>query len=168
MPAWEPWQILVGACLAAIAVMAVMLRLIMRSLRQVLMRRIADSFPEGETILLQDLSANFFGRESAGGMQLRGNGALVLNSKSLDFLMLWPNRRLQIPISAITGTSTVRSHCGKTIGRDLLKVQYITDAGEDSMAWYVPDVRGWQNQLDTIRMAAGDHLPTMNSAGGGN
>lgn len=101
-------------------------------------------------------------------MQLRGNGALVLTSGSLEFLMLWPNRRIRIPVSSITGTSVVRSHCGRTIGRDLLKVQYMTGAGEDSMAWYVPDVRGWQNQLDTVRLADGVDVSAMFGTGGGN
>ena len=168
MPASGPWLILIGGCFATLAVIAVSFRLTVSFLRSVLLRRISATFSAGEPILLQDLSANYFGTASAGGMQLRGNGALVLTDTSLEFLMLWPKRRLQIPLQAITGTSIVRSHCGKTIGRDLLQVQYITDAAEDSMAWYLPDVRGWQNQLDTVRMAARAELPTVNANGSGN
>lgn len=168
MPTWEPWLIFVGSFIATIGLLAVILRQITGFMRQVLVRRIAESFAAGERLLLQDLSANFIGRQSAGGMQLRGNGALVLTSGSLEFLMLWPNRRIRIPVSSITGTSVVRSHCGRTIGRDLLKVQYMTGAGEDSMAWYVPDVRGWQNQLDTVRLADGVDVSAMFGTGGGN
>ena len=102
-----------GGVAAAFAVL--MLSWLIRRVRMLSARRIAESIPDAAQILLQDSGANFFGLESLGGMQLRGNGGLVLTSGCLYFCMLLPRRELKISLEEIEETSLVRSHCGKSV-----------------------------------------------------
>lgn len=98
-------------------------------------------------VRLQDLKALGFGLESKGATQLRGNGALVLTAKELHFFQFTPASDTRIPLDAITEAKTVKSHLGKTIGRDLLHVSFTADGKPDSMAWYVADVGAWTGLL---------------------
>lgn len=122
-------------------------------------KRIAEAIPDSSDILLQDSGANFFGLESLGGMQLRGNGGLVLTARNLSFFMLVPRRDVQIPLASIEETSLVRSHCGKTVFRDLLKVTFRAGEsealGRESAAWYVRDAGAWKRAIDAARQHPG-------------
>ena len=98
--------------------------------------------------LLREGDANSFGIESAGVWQVRGNGNLALTKHELLFAQWVPNRLLRIPRSSIVEVTTARSHLGKTVGRDLLKVVWLTDLGaEDSIALWVRDLEGWLEAL---------------------
>jgi hypothetical protein len=99
--------------------------------------------------LLREEDANSFGVESAGVWQVRGNGSLVLTKHELLFAQWVPNRLLRIPRNSIVDVTTAKSHLGKTIRRDLLKVVWTTDLGtRDSIALWVRDLDGW---LDALR-----------------
>ena len=148
MHSFSPWLSFIGELIFALAIIAVALRLILKWVRQVLRQRLAEVLDPAAVILLEDFRANYFGRESLGGFQLRGNGVLVLTDTSLEFLMLWPRRHFRIPLADITGVAIVRSHCGKTIGRDLLKVFFQSAEQADAMAWFVPEAQSWKNHLD--------------------
>ncbi len=100
-------------------------------------------FAPGEAVLT-DPMANYFGRASRGGMEVRGNGALVLTDKALWFHRIGADAPLEIPLASITSVDTTRSHAGKTIGRDLLRVSF----DDDSVAWYVRDLAGWLAAVD--------------------
>jgi hypothetical protein len=94
--------------------------------------------------LLREGDANSFGVESAGVSQIRGNGSLALTKHELLFAQWVPNRLLRIPRKSIVEVTMVRSHLGKTNGRDLLKVIWTTDLGTpDSIALWVGDLDGW-------------------------
>ncbi len=94
--------------------------------------------------LLREDDANSFGVESAGVWQVRGNGNLALTRHELLFAQWVPNRLLRIPRRSITDVTTVRSHLGKTVRRDLLKVAWTTQLGtQDSIALWVGDLQGW-------------------------
>jgi hypothetical protein len=41
----------------------------------------------------------------------------------------------------------VKSHLGKTVFRDLLKVDFRRAGAIDSMAWYVPDAAVWRARI---------------------
>ena len=111
------------------------------------LRRRAERHFAGEDLLRQD-DANTFGVESAGKWQVRGNGNLALTKRELLFAQWVPNRLLRIPRSDIVEVTTVRSHLGKGIGRDLLKVAWTNDLGAaDSIAFWVPDLDGWLEAL---------------------
>ncbi len=104
--------------------------------------------------LRRESDANSFGVESAGVWQVRGNGSLALTRHELLFAQWVPNRLLRIPRGSIVEVTTVRSHLGKTIRRDLLKVVWSTDLGtRDSIALWVGDLDGW---LEGLESAAAD------------
>lgn len=101
-------------------------------------------------VLLREDDANSFGVELAGPWQVRGNGNLALTEEELLFAQWVPNRLLRIPRSAIVQVTKTRSHLGKTIGRDLLKVAWATELGkQDSIALWVRDLDGWLLALGT-------------------
>jgi hypothetical protein len=87
------------------------------------------------------------GVSSAGRWQIRGNGQLVLARDRLVFLQLVPRRQVSIPIAAIVAVDTARTHLGKTVGRELLRVSWAAPAGEDTIALQVPDLSGWLTAL---------------------
>lgn len=85
--------------------------------------------------------ANSFGLQSEGVMQIRGNGTLLLTRHALVFEMWMPQKRLVIPLNAITELSTPRTFLSKGRGRPLLRVDFKTDDGSaDAIAWLVRDL----------------------------
>jgi hypothetical protein len=107
------------------------------------LRKRARAHFAGEELLREE-DANSLGIESAGKWQVRGNGNLALTKRELLFAQWVPNRLTRIPRRAITDVTTARSHLGKRIGRDLLKVVWAGELGrEDSIALWVPDLDGW-------------------------
>lgn len=91
--------------------------------------------------------ANSFGVQSAGALQLRGNGGLVLTANELHFFMLVPSRELRIPLADIREVKTVKSHLGKTVAQPLLHVRWAIGEGEEAVAWWVRDVEAWKAKL---------------------
>lgn len=110
-------------------------------------RRRAKRHFEGLTLLREE-DANSFGVESAGGFQVRGNGTLALTKRELLFAQWLPNRLLRIRRASISEVTTTKSHIGKTIGMELLKVVWSADTGgQDSVALWVKDLDGWIEAL---------------------
>jgi hypothetical protein len=73
---------------------------------------------------------------------------LALTKRELLFAQWVPNRLLRIPRRSIAEVTTVRSHLGKSMGRDLLKVVWTTELGtQDSIALGVGDLEGWLEAL---------------------
>ena len=101
-------------------------------------RRVAGQLVGGSPLLVDDF-ANFFGLESRGRFQIRGNGCLALGDAQLVFAMWLPRRQLVIKRDRIEAVDTVDSHLGKRIGRPLLHVTFNNDAA----AWFVRDVDRW-------------------------
>src|SRR5687768_21819 len=101
-------------------------------------------------IVIQDESALFFGIQSRGARQLRGNGCLGASRAEVLFVMWWraPRRTIRIERDRITAVERTRSHLGKRIGRDLLHVRFTNDQGQpDSIAWFVNDLPAWEAAL---------------------
>lgn len=124
-----------------------MTRIVFRIMKGPLEARIAAHYRE-EEILLQDLTANCFGLESAGVWQARGNGGLVLTARNLHFFMFLPQRDFSIPLDSITEVVLTKSHLGKATIYDLLKVRFTTDGKPDSIAWYVRDPSAWKDRIE--------------------
>lgn len=98
--------------------------------------------------VLREADANSLGVESAGKLQVRGNGNLALTADELLFAQWVPNRLLRIPRRSIAEVSTTRAHLGKSIGRELLRVAWTDERGEqDSIALWVKDLNGWLEAL---------------------
>lgn len=99
-------------------------------------------------VVFEEEGANFFGVESRGKAQVRGNGHLALTADEIVFVMWVGSRRLRIPRSAITSVHRKRSHLGKTVFRDLLAVSFTNDSGApDTAAWLVRDLPAWEAAL---------------------
>jgi hypothetical protein len=96
--------------------------------------------------------AHFFGQQSAGVTQMRGNGTLVLADTELYFEKLVPRREYRIPYAAIQAVETPNSFLGKTNFRPLVKVVYRTEnGGTDSMAWSVMDTEHLRQAIEDAR-----------------
>jgi hypothetical protein len=105
-----------------------------------------------QNILLKLRGANFFGQESKGLKQLRGNGNLMLTNHELYFKQWLKKKEILIPISNIQTVETVTSHLHKSVGRPLLKVTFLNELGKmDSMAWWVRDVNKWITAINDLK-----------------
>jgi hypothetical protein len=134
----------VGAGLLALLTF---LMFVLTSLRKRLSAEVERRFG-GQMVLLQALNANFFGQQSKGVGQIRGNGALVLTEDELWFLLGIPSREISIPLRDITSVSLVKSHLGKTKFRPLLRVEYLSEGIADSVAWAVNDPEKWKATIE--------------------
>ncbi len=111
-----------------------------------------ESLYAHETIVHKD-SANFFGLQSKGMGQLRGNGLLVLTESKLLFRMLVPASWIEIPLDRIHAIEQPLSWLGKSRGHKLLAVRFFNEIGEeDAVGWDVRDSDGW---IERIRKEAG-------------
>lgn len=110
---------------------------------------IAERFPNTKLIVPM---ANFFGQESKGVTQLRGNGIMVITSSEVYFQQLVTNREWHIAFGSIQEVETVKSHLGKTIGRPLLKIRYINPEGRvDTVAWWVRNLDEVLQTIESLR-----------------
>jgi len=93
--------------------------------------------------------ANFFGIESHGVMQVRGNGLLLLTDTDLVFGMFQPTNDFLFPLARIEKIEFAESHLNKTIFQPLLKVFFTNEEGDsDSVAWWVANPTEWKNILE--------------------
>ena len=113
-------------------------------------REIEENFV-GKNILITSRGANFFGQESKGLGQVRGNGILLLTDKELFFGMWTPKKELKIPIISIKSVENPKSFLSKSVFRKLLKVTFENDLGDiDAAAWYVKDLDTWNRELEAL------------------
>ncbi len=112
-------------------------------------QRMRERFTDSQ-IVRKDLTANFFGLQSRGAGQIRGNGVLVLARNELWFSRFMAREDLSIPLKTIQGVRLVDSHLGKRIlNRQLVWVQFHTPAGLDAVAWAVADPSGWKQAIES-------------------
>jgi len=105
-----------------------------------------------QNIILKLRGANFFGQESKGLMQLRGNGNLMLTRSELYFKQWLRKKEILIPISKIQTAEIVTSYLHKSVGRPLLKVTFLNELGKiDSIAWWVRDVNKWITAISDLK-----------------
>jgi hypothetical protein len=109
----------------------------------------------GREVLRAAYEANFFGLQSRGLAQVRGNGALVLLRDKLYFLQAVTKREITMPLADIEAVSLVKSHLGKRIGRPLLRVDFRAAAAADAVAWYVYDAAAWKSAIEEARLLNG-------------
>ena len=142
-------EIIIGAgiLVGVIVLFIVVPKLVTQGMEPSLERRISRMY-SSEQILLRDLKALTFGLESRGVRQGRGNGALVLTADELCWIRFVPETSdLRIPRENVTKVDTVKTHLGKTYGRDLLRVAFTNNGKPDSMAWYVSHLDAWLSKL---------------------
>jgi hypothetical protein len=91
-------------------------------------------------VLFKDSSANFFGQESKGHMQIRGNGIFIITDENILFYRYLPQMELKIPVENIIAVESAGSFLGKSIFRPLLKIKFKTPSGnQDTAAWYLKE-----------------------------
>jgi len=118
-------------------------------------KEIITKFQENEIIKVSE-SANYFGLESKGVKQIRGNGVLILTKEKLFFEM-WvkPKTIVEIPINSIQKIESVKSHLRKSRFQKLLKVIFTNERRNlDSVAWLVRDLGDWMQFLEKIKYAS--------------
>ena len=93
--------------------------------------------------------ANFYGVASKGSTQVRGLGTLALTPDELVFLQLVPANEVRVPRPAIQTVEVARSFLGKTQGRELLVISWAADGVDEQVAFDVPDLDAWRQDLAT-------------------
>lgn len=151
---WSTQPLLLVIALSAAAVLVLGLGVLLARIRSARRRQaaaLARRF-EGATVVAAERRAAFLGLRSRGPFQVRGNGVLVLTPEELFFSLLLPGRELSIPLTSITGVSTARSFLGKSVGRELLVVEFTGEDGTpDAAAWSVADLPRWRAALEEVR-----------------
>lgn len=108
-----------------------------------------ERYPSAKHI---DRTASFFGQESRGAAQMRGNGILILTDSELIFEQWVTNREFRIPLKNIQALETPTAFLGKSRFAPLLKVVYTNEqGGTDAMAWQVRDLGGWMHLINEAR-----------------
>lgn len=167
------WVIVIGGIVVGlILILALVLGMVafgaefvLRRLRPRLEARVDERYPDPQTRLHEDYRANSFGLTSLGKAQARGNGALVLTPADVAFLQYVPDRSFVIPYRRITHLELTRSHLGKTITRDLVKISFTDENGTaDSIAIYVDDAPATKDRISAlVSGAGGDAAPSGTS-----
>jgi hypothetical protein len=138
--------------LAAVVFVVVLLLILFKFVRGLQSKRAAEVMAkfEGRKVYGVTSNANFFGQESKGRGQVRGNGVLVLAEGELYFEMWTPKRSLRIPFAFIQGVEQARSHLGKRrSGPPLLKVLFTNEKGQpDSAAWQLGKFEEWKSSIE--------------------
>ena len=109
--------------LASVIADVVFFRWWFRRLRREAIEDIRRDVGEEKVYHVED--CNFFGRQSVGYKQWRGNGFLALTDKGIHYRMLLPKKSLFVPVESIEGISQPRSFLGKSKARSLLRVDYV-------------------------------------------
>ena len=95
--------------------------------------------------------ANFFGQQSRGIKQIRGNGVLILTEYEIYFGMWTPKREIKIPIAAIKSVENPKSFLHRSMFSKLLKITFENNEGEtDAVAWCVKDLNLWNSELEKL------------------
>ena len=135
--------VVVGAGVFLLLFVAFMLVRQMAAARE---REARERFPNARMLLP---NVNFFGQQSLGVMQGRGNGTMVLTDSELHYERWLPRKAFRVTLAAIDSIETPTSFLGKTMFRPLLKVNFKNDAGQpDAMAWLVPDLDGTKRTIE--------------------
>lgn len=145
--------IIAGSVLAGVVVILLVLRLVLGSFRKKLLQRIRQQFA-GKRILKSDLNTVFLGQLSSGLAQIRGNGALILTKDQLCFLLAVPARDICIPLRKIKKISRQKSFLSKTIGKDLIVVEFESEKlADDQVAFAVKDLEEWEAGIKDFALA---------------
>lgn len=97
---------------------------------------------------LRSMAATALGYTAEGSEPLTATGTLVLTADAVGFAQWRPARLLRIPRTGITRTDTTRSHLGKEMKEDVLRITWQDGAGpEESVAFFVRDIEPWLTDL---------------------
>ncbi|MFL6206034.1 MAG: hypothetical protein ACJ739_11850 [Acidimicrobiales bacterium] len=97
--------------------------------------------------VLRSSAATAFGQESEGQTPVRGTGTLVLTDVEVAFAQWQPDRLVRLPRASITEVDSTKTHLGKTMNDDLLRLRWSEDGSPDSIAFFVRDLDPWLHDL---------------------
>lgn len=101
-----------------------------------------------DRIIYFSKKVNYFGRESAGRAQIRGNGSLLLTPDKLHFLRWLPKKDIIISLENVENIERVNSFLGKGRKDDLLKIEFNNQNGNnDSAAWFLNNMHAWEEVI---------------------
>ena len=141
--------------LATLAVSAVIAWVIVRGRR----RRAEARLSEVAGDLRRSTAATSLGQASD-DRPVRGTGSLVLTDAEVAFAYWQPDRLVRVPRAAIVQVDTTRSHLGKVMSNDLLRIHWSTDDPDgDSIAFFVRDLDPWLADLGGTRTPETGEVP---------
>lgn len=146
---------IVGVVLSLLVGLGIVFGLVFVVLRRVAQHRRDAAHQQYPTARLIDAGALFFGQQSRGVGQMRGNGTLIVTDSVIIFQQWVTGREFRIPFSAIQSIENPSSFLGKWQGVPLLKINFLNDNGEaDAIAWRVRDLSGVQRVIEEARASA--------------
>ena len=140
-------MMLVWVLILALAASAIIAIILVRQGRMRAGRRLA----EVSGSVQRSTAATSLGVESQGSSPDRGTGTLVLTDAEIAFAQWRPDRLVRIPRAAITTVDTTRTHLGKTMNSDLLRVHWQDGGTSDAVAFFVRDLDPWLTDLGGTR-----------------
>ncbi len=126
-----------------------LLKFFFSSTRRKLETHIQKNFDRSEIIGVTT-NANFFGEQSKGAKQVRGNGALVLTKDQIYFIRAVPFKEYTITLKSVSRVSLPNSFNGKSIFSKLLCIQYETGSESDAIAWAVKNPESWKKAIEKL------------------
>ena len=142
----------VGIVLGLLVGLGIVFRLVFARLRRAAQRSedaARQQYPDARLI---DAGPLFFGQQSRGVTQMRGNGTLIVTDSEVIFQQWVTNREFRIPLTAIQSIENPSSFLGKWQGVPLLQINFLDDSGQaDAMAWRVRDLSGVQRVIEEAR-----------------
>jgi hypothetical protein len=141
-----------GVVLSTLVGLAIVFRLVFGRLRGMARRSEEAARQQYPDARLVDASALFFGQQSRGATQMRGNGTLVVTDSDVIFQQWVTNREFRIPLSAIQSIENPSKFLGKWQGVPLLQINFLNESGQsDAMAWRLRDLSGVQRVIEEAR-----------------
>ena len=134
---------LFGILLVTLAVSALIAVVIVRNSRSNALARLA----EVPGTVRRSMAATCLGVDSGGTGQVKGTGTLVLTDDEVAFAQWRPDRLIRVPRPAIAEVDTTRTHLGKTMNADMLRIRWAADEGDDTVAFFVRDLDPWLADL---------------------
>lgn len=142
----------VGIVLIILVGLGIVFGLVSLILRRVAQRSREAAHQQYPGARLVDSGTLFFGQQSRGAGQMRGNGTLIVTDSDIIFQQWVANREFRIPLTTIQSIENPSSFLGKSQGVSLLQINFLNDNGEaDAMAWRVRDLGGVQRVIEEAR-----------------
>ncbi len=105
--------------------------------------RLSATYAPGEMLRFETM-ANFFGEQSRGPAQMRGNGGLVLLDDCLVFHMLVTDRTITIPLEDVRAVLAGPVAPGEGGGAGPAARPVRRSDGTDAIAWFVREPEAWR------------------------
>ena len=138
-----------GTVIVGLLFLFLILGLVYSRVRKHLEMIVTEKFKK-EEVLGATTRANFLGVASRRGVEVRGNGAIVLTRDAFFFFRAVPAKEYSVPIDSIKKVSMPKSFNGRSVMRPLLCLHYSTDSGEDAMAFALQDPGKWKEAIEAL------------------